>query len=64
MVGRSLSRSASVAQRGVALKIGREELFDLLGERSELLRQMFAGMFKHEQPTPSRSDDAQVRLVP
>jgi AAA family ATP:ADP antiporter len=49
MAGRSLSRSASVAQSGVALKIDREDLFDLLGERPELLRQMFAGMFRRDE---------------
>jgi len=50
MAGKSLGRSAKVVKPGVALKIGREDLFDLLGERPELLRQMFAGMFKRERP--------------
>ena len=31
---------------GVALRIDRDELFDLLGERPELLRQLFEGMFR------------------
>jgi ATP/ADP translocase/HEAT repeat protein/CRP-like cAMP-binding protein len=46
MAGRSLDRSASVRKAGVALRIDHDELFDMLGERPELLRQMFAGMFK------------------
>ena len=50
MAGRSLSRSAKVVKGGIALKIAREDLFDLLGERPDLLRQMFAGMFKRERP--------------
>jgi CRP-like cAMP-binding protein len=50
MAGRSLNRSARTVRPGVALKIDREDLFDLLGERPELLRQMFAGMFKREKP--------------
>ena len=50
MAGRSLGRSAKVVTGGVALKIDREDLFDVLGERPELLRQMFAGMFKRERP--------------
>ena len=31
---------------GAALRIDRDELFDLLGERPELLRQLFEGMFR------------------
>ena len=50
MAGRSLGRSAKVVQGGVALKIDREDLFDVLGERPELLRQMFASLFKRERP--------------
>jgi CRP-like cAMP-binding protein len=50
MAGHSLGRSATVVQDGVALKIDREDLFDLLGERPELLRQMFAGMFTRQKP--------------
>lgn len=50
MAGRSLGRSAKVVQPGIALKIDREDLFDLLGERPDLLRQMFAGMFRRERP--------------
>ena len=50
MAGRSLGRSAKVFRDGVALRIDREDLFDLLAERPDLLRQMFAGMFKRERP--------------
>jgi CRP-like cAMP-binding protein len=50
MAGRSLGYSAGVVQAGVALKIDRDDLFDLLGERPELLRQMFAGMFRRDKP--------------
>ena len=32
--------------RGVALRIDRDDLFDLLGERPELLRELFEGMFR------------------
>jgi CRP-like cAMP-binding protein len=46
MAGRSLDRSASVRKGGVALKIDHEELFEMLGERTELMRQVFAGMFR------------------
>jgi CRP-like cAMP-binding protein len=48
MAGRSLNRSARGVRSGVALKIDRDRLFELLGERPELLRQMFAGMFTSE----------------
>ena len=50
MAGRSLGRSAKVIRGGVALKMDRDDLFDLLAERPDLLRQMFAGMFKRERP--------------
>ena len=44
--GRPFGKSADIVQNGVALRIDRDELFDLLGERPELLRQLFEGMFK------------------
>ena len=50
MAGRSLGRSAKVVQGGIALKIDREDLFDFLAERADLLRQMFASMFRRERP--------------
>ena len=55
MAGRSLDRSASVRKAGIALRIDHEELFDMLGERPELLRQMFAGMFKIRQSALDQS---------
>ena len=48
MAGRSLGRSAKVIREGVALRIDHEDLFNLLAERPDLLRQMFAGMFKRD----------------
>jgi AAA family ATP:ADP antiporter len=50
MAGQRLGRAAKVVQPGTALKIDREDLFDLLGERAELLRQMFAGLFRRDRP--------------
>ncbi len=44
--GREMGQSADVLRGGIALRIDREDLFDLLGERPELLRQMFEGMFR------------------
>jgi CRP-like cAMP-binding protein len=44
--GRSLNYSAAVLKNGFALRIDREDLFDLLGERSDLLSQLFEGMFR------------------
>jgi hypothetical protein len=35
-----------VVRSGVALRIDHEDLFEMLGERPELLRQVFEGMFK------------------
>ena len=53
MAGRSLGRSAEVARGGVALRIDHEDLFDVLGERPELLRQMFASVFRLMEPVPT-----------
>jgi hypothetical protein len=44
--GQPLGKTADVLRGGVALRLDRDALFDLLGERSELLRQLFEGMFK------------------
>ena len=44
--GRPLGKSADVLRSGAALRIDRDELFELLGERPELLRQLFEGMFR------------------
>jgi AAA family ATP:ADP antiporter len=46
MSGRMLGKSADVLRGGVALRVDRDDFFDLLGERPELLRQTFAGMFR------------------
>jgi CRP-like cAMP-binding protein len=50
MAGLRLGRSAKIVTAGTALKLNREDLFDVLGESPELLRQMFAGMFRRERP--------------
>jgi len=44
--GRPLGKKADILRGGIALKLDRDELFDLLGERPELLRQLFEGMFR------------------
>jgi CRP-like cAMP-binding protein len=46
MSGAPLGRSAAVTRSGVALRIDRDELFEVLGERPEMLKQMFAGLFR------------------
>ena len=43
--GQPLGRSANVLRSGLALRIDRDDLFDLLGQRPELMRQLFEGMF-------------------
>jgi ATP:ADP antiporter, AAA family len=45
MAGRPLGLAAQVTKAGTALRVDREDLFGLLGERPELLRQIFSGMF-------------------
>ena len=48
MAGHPLGRTATVTRSGVALRLDREDLFSLMGERPELLRQLFAGLFRNE----------------
>jgi CRP-like cAMP-binding protein len=45
MAGESLGKSAEVVRGGVALRIDREDMFELLAQRPALLRQLFSGMF-------------------
>jgi CRP-like cAMP-binding protein len=42
--GQEAGRTATIVQDGIALRIDRDDLFEVLGERPDLLRQMFAGM--------------------
>jgi AAA family ATP:ADP antiporter len=44
LAGPRVGRDAQVTKAGMALRIDRDELFELLGDRPELLRQMFAGV--------------------
>ena len=44
--GEPLGKNADVLRSGIALRLDRDDLFDLLGERPELLRQLFEGMFR------------------
>jgi AAA family ATP:ADP antiporter len=44
--GGTIGRSAKVVKDGHALRIDRDDLFDLLGEHPELMRQLFSGIFR------------------
>ena len=63
MAGRPPGLSARVRREGLALRLDREELFALLGERPELLRQMFSGLFRTARAGTdlSRSGELVVR---
>jgi ATP:ADP antiporter, AAA family len=50
MAGKSLGRSGKVVRSGVALRIDHDQMFDVMGDRPDLLRQMFAGIFRRERP--------------
>ncbi|HEX5474052.1 MAG TPA: Npt1/Npt2 family nucleotide transporter [Vicinamibacterales bacterium] len=41
---------AAVVQPGVALRVDRDDLFDLLGQRPALLQQVFAALFRQAEP--------------
>ena len=44
LAGREFARSATVTRAGYALRIAADDLYELLGERPDLLRQLFAGL--------------------
>jgi ATP:ADP antiporter, AAA family len=46
LAGKPIGQAATVVREGVALRIDRDDLFELLGERPALLRQLFTGMFR------------------
>jgi CRP-like cAMP-binding protein len=48
MAGRPLGRAADVLRSGLALRVNHDALLDALSSNPELLRQMFAGMFRIE----------------
>jgi len=47
LAGASLDWSVHVERRGSALRIERDDLFDLLGQRPALLQQLFSALFRH-----------------
>ena len=61
LAGMSLGRSGEVVASGVALQIDREDLLSLLGERPDLLRQIFAALFEGtERPAGIAPEPARV----
>ena len=54
LTGGPMGRSADVLRNGVALRIDRDDFFDLLGERSELMRQVFAACVEDDRFTLAR----------
>jgi ATP:ADP antiporter, AAA family len=58
--GEPLGQTAHVKRSGLALKLDRDDLFDLLGERPELLRQLFEGMFKIGPTAVAQAPPVQV----
>jgi HEAT repeat protein len=52
LAGPSVGRDATVTKSGVALCIDRDDLFEMLGDRPEMLKQLFAGVMElaHTRP--------------
>jgi len=46
LAGLDFACSARILREGVALRVDREDLFDLLSQRSGLLRQVFSALFR------------------
>jgi CRP-like cAMP-binding protein len=61
LAGTAPGRSARVVRSGIALRIDRDDLFSLLEERPELLRQLFAGIFdRRDQASAAAPEAAKV----
>ena len=50
--GVRLGCQGKVESDGTALRIDGDELFDLLGQRPALLRQLFGALFRSQKPQP------------
>jgi len=59
--GPRIGRDAMVTKAGIALRIDRDELFEILGDRPEMLRQLFEGMV--DVSTPAGRTVAQSNVV-
>ena len=46
LAGPRIGQNARVTRAGVALQIDRNDLFELLGDRPEMLRQLFTGIME------------------
>ena len=55
--GPATGRRAVVGSAGRALRIEREELFELMGQRPELLQQLFGALFRRSLAVESESTD-------
>jgi HEAT repeat protein/CRP-like cAMP-binding protein len=62
MAGLPFGRSLHVTRSGVALRIERADLIDLLGQRPALLQQMFGALFRSY--SESRRQNPEYRRVP
>ena len=49
--GKEVGQAAHITRSGFALKISADDLFELLGDRPDLLRQVFAGMARANAPS-------------
>ena len=63
MSGRPLGLAGKVNAPGIALRLEREDLFSLLGERPELLRQIFSALFRVDAARLSAFSGAAAALV-
>jgi CRP-like cAMP-binding protein len=66
LAGSPIGRSAVAAEAGRALRIDRDELFDLFAQHPRLLQQMFSGLFP-SRPLSGKAaaaDKTVVELTP
>jgi CRP-like cAMP-binding protein len=62
LAGPRIGQNARVTGAGVALHIDRDELFELLGDRPEMLKQLFAGLV--EAPGQAGIDESSTTIMP
>jgi CRP-like cAMP-binding protein/HEAT repeat protein len=54
LAGPSIGQNGRVTRAGIALRIDRDDLFEMLGDRPEMLRQLFAGILEAPQPASAQ----------
>ena len=62
LAGPRIAQNARVARGGIALTMDRNDLFEMLGDRPEMLKQLFTGIM--EAPGQAGIDQSSTTTIP